>query len=180
MTSQNALHRVSRGATGAWKWVGRIPTRLQLALRDYQDTRTEAMALREGPSVAERQAAIVEFYVEYEHLVEVLCDAAQYGPDVKLQSAYERLREWMQVHYPPLRNYVVAYLRYDPMDAQKSMDWHGMAGDAFESLFAAQSLDDFLRLDDGHMIWRIERTRNALNLYANHLRQLAEKEKECG
>lgn len=179
MTRQDAMHRVSRGAVGAWAWVGRIPNRVRIAFRDLQDSRTESLSRDRGPTVAERQDELVHFYSKYEELVELLCDASQYGPDLKLENRYASLRSWMQANYPPLRLYVVAYLKYDPRDAQQAMDWHGLAGDAFEALFAAPTLEEFLRIDDGQMIWRIERTRDALNLYAEHLRHLAAQEKEC-
>jgi len=45
--------------------------------------------------------------------------------------------------------------------------------DAFEALVAAFDLQEFFKLDDGNMISRITRTREALNLYGEHLRQLA-------
>ena len=51
--------------------------------------------------------------------------------------------------------------------------------DAFEALFSAPSLGDFLRGDDGLMISRMERTREALYLYGDHLRQLAAQENAC-
>ncbi len=45
--------------------------------------------------------------------------------------------------------------------------------DAFEALVAAFDLQEFLKMDDGNMISRINRTREALNLYGEHLKQLA-------
>lgn len=54
-----------------------------------------------------------------------------------------------------------------------SLDHRGEAADAFEALVAAPDLFLFLKHDDGMMISRLERTREALNLYAGHLRQLA-------
>lgn len=180
MTGQNAVERVTRGAAGAWRFVGRIPIRLRLAIRDLQEVR-EAAAERSRPTSAlQRQDDLVEFYTRYEDLVEVLCNASQYGPDGKQEVKYQELRSWMQSAYPALRIYVVAYLKYDAQDARQALDWHGSAGDAFEALFAAPTLEEFLRIDDGQMIWRIERTRTALNRYGEHIRQLVAHEKECG
>lgn len=178
MTSQNAVQKVTRSATGAWRFVERIPTRLRLAMKDFHQTQETAKS-KGLPTVTERQDELVHFYTRYESLVELLCNASNYGPDSRQEEKYSDLRAWMQTHYPQLRMFVVAYLRYDAHDARQAIDWHGIAGDAFEALFAAPSLEDFLRLDDGEMIWRIERTRNAINLYGEHLRQLAAQEREC-
>jgi hypothetical protein len=145
-------------------------------LRDLRDTREEHAAQELGPSVDERLADLVSFYSQYEHLVEVLCDGAQYGPEPKLQAAYSELRDWMQSHYPALRRYVTAYLRYDAEDARQGFDLHGAACDAFEALYAAPTLNELLRGDDGMMISRIMRTRDALSLYGEHLRQLKARE----
>lgn len=177
MTGQNAIERVSRGAAGAWRFVNRIPNRVRIALRDMQDARGGADCKCQSASM--RHDDLVAFYAKYEDLVEVLCDSAQYGPDGRLDARYLDLRGWMMGNYPQIRGHVAAFLKYDTKDAQQSLDWHGLAGDAFEALFAAPSISEFLRLDDGQMIFRIERTRNALNLYGEHLRELAAQEKEC-
>jgi hypothetical protein len=66
----------------------------------------------------------------------------------------------------------VAYLRFTPEDAQQGLLTEGKASDAFEALFSAPNLEEFLKIDDGNMISRITRTREALNLYGEHLRQL--------
>jgi hypothetical protein len=141
---------------------------------------TELAETTRGASIAQRQADLVSFYSGYEQLVEILCDAAQYGPEPSLESRYDDIRIWMQATYPSVRPCVVAYLQYEVSDAQRSLDWLGQSGDAFETLFAAPTLEEFLRVDDGGMILRIERTRKALGLYADHLRNLAEQERACG
>jgi hypothetical protein len=117
----------------------------------------------EGPTVKDRQQALIHFYQEYETLVETVCDSAQYGPREHLEKRYQIQREWMIQNYGSVRRYVLAYLRLEVEDE----------GDAFESLFSAPDLATFLQSDDGNMISRIMRTREALNLYGDHLRQLA-------
>lgn len=153
-------------------WVSRIPNRLRMLAKDLEEARAQAEA---APSVDERLDDLIVFYNKYELLVETLCDAAQYGPEPKLQAEYERLRGWMIEAYPRLRRYVTAYLQYDPADAQQSIESAGVSCDAFEALFFAPTLVEFLRCDDGMMISRIMRTREALNLYGEHLRQLKAK-----
>lgn len=159
----------------AWRWIVSAPTRIRLARRDAQ----EARAIPQGPTVRERQAELIEFYGRFEGLVETLCDAAQYGAVEALERRYAQERTWMQANYPRLRKYVVAYLRFDPADAAQSGELGGGFGDAYESLFAAPSLEAFLTVDDGNMIARIMRTREALNLYGEHLRQLLARDRTC-
>ena len=54
-----------------------------------------------------------------------------------------------------------------------TLDLYGRSTDAFEALYAAPTLQEQLRGDDGSMIGRIMRTREALNRYAEQLRRLA-------
>ncbi|RYG25837.1 hypothetical protein EON82_05645 [bacterium] len=112
------------------------------------------------PTVAERQAELLSFYERFERFVEVLCDAAQYGPNARLEKAYLADRQWIVDHFESLRPFVAAYLSPDEPDA-------------FERLFKAEDLSRFLAEDDGEVIFRITSTREALSLYAEHLRQLA-------
>jgi len=130
---------------------------------DRREATYKASVHAAGPTVQERQQALIHFYQEYEALVETICDSAQYGPTPALEKAYQLQREWMLDNYPEIRRYVVAYLRYEVDDQ----------GDAFEALFSSEDLNTFLQSDDGNMISRIMRTREALNLYGDHLRQLA-------
>ncbi len=116
-----------------------------------------------GPTVEDRQQALIIFYQEYETLVETICDSAQYGPTPHLERKYQAQRQWMISNYGLVRRYVIAYLRMHIEDD----------GDAFEALFIMESLELLLQSDDGNMISRIMRTREALNLYGDHLRQLA-------
>lgn len=171
----SAIARMTTGATDVWRWIATMPLRIKLAKREVAAAQ-EAPA---GPSVRERQADLIQFYGHFEHLVETLCDAAQYGPVEKLERRYRQEREWMQTHYVKVRKYVVAYLRFEVGDAEQSSLLDGTYGDAFESLFAAPDLQSFLNVDDGNMISRIMRTRQALNLYGEHLRQLLVREKAC-
>ena len=75
---------------------------------------------------------------------------------------------WRETLYPCL-----AYLQYATEDAVAGLRQDGQGADAFEALVAAPDLQTFLANDDGLMISRLTRTREALTLYAEHLRQLA-------
>lgn len=181
MTGQDAIRKAARGVADVGRWLVRVPTRWKLAVRDFQDARTARLERLQSraPSLIERQEHLIRFYGQYETLVETLCDAAQYGPDARQEAAYADLRVWMQANYPLLRKYVAAYLSYDARDAARALDLHSTGRDAFETLFAAPTLAEFLRSDDGQMIDRIERTREAMSRYGEHLRQLLAKEREA-
>jgi len=150
-----------------------LVNRVRIASKDRAARREQAMVAKMGPTIEERQGHLLAFYEQYEMLVETLCDAAQYGPTPKLQRSYAQYREWMLQHYPEVRPFVVSYLRFSPEDAELGLMMEGRNFDAFEALTAAQDLNHFLQTDDGGMISRITRTREALNLYGEHLRQLA-------
>ena len=163
----------ARTGLGVSGWLRSLVNRARIATLDRREAQARVAARTAGPTVQERQQELVRFYKHYEDLVELLCDAAQYGPTPKLENDYARLRRWMHENYPPVRRYVVAYLQYSSDDAQQALTLDGRIADAFEALVCAPDLSEFLAADDGGMISRITRTRDALNLYGEHLRRLA-------
>ncbi|CAN5635502.1 hypothetical protein BH11ARM2_BH11ARM2_28460 [soil metagenome] len=146
-----------------------LPTKARLAMRDAQDARASEVARKSGPSVEERRVNLTRFYDRYETLVETVCDAAQYGPDSKLEKSYADARRAYEADYETVAPFVVAYLRPEPEDAALA------SGDPFASFAACETLADFVASDDGTVISRITRTREALTLYGEHLRQLQAK-----
>lgn len=163
MRTETAGQRIARGAMSAGSLATSLLNRARIALKEREEAKERIQARQAGPTIAERQDDLSTFYTQYEDLVEVLCDAAQYGPTPKLVRQYEAHRVWMHANYPRLRPFLGAFLRMDTEEL----------GDGFEALVAAEDLATFLATDDGHMIARITRTREALNLYGEHLRQLA-------
>jgi hypothetical protein len=141
----------------SWR-LGSVANRARIVAKDLADARERRRAA--VPTVAERQAELLAFYERFERYVEILCDAAQYGPNSRLEKAYVTDREWIVARFDALRPFVGAFLPSDEPDA-------------FERLFAAEDLSRFLAEDDGEVIFRITGTREALSLYAEHLRQLA-------
>ncbi len=123
--------------------------------------------------IPQRQRDLIDFYEQYESLVEALCDAARFGPDIVLERRYTEARTRIQADYPALRPFLISYLDFQPEDEEAGLKLYGRPLDAFEALVAAFDLQEFFKLDDGNMISRITRTREALNLYGEHLRQLA-------
>lgn len=146
---------------------------VRLARRDAVERRERKIAAKRGPSVQDRQRQLIHFYEHYEELVETLCDAAQYGPTPKLERGYETQRAWVRENYAEIRPFVVSFLQVDAEDAEMGRQLTGKSTDAFEALVAADNLEQFLNADDGGMICRITRTREALTLYGEHLRKLA-------
>jgi len=141
------------------------------------EAREAAIEAARGPSARERHDALITFYSHYESLVEILCNAANLGAMEKLEERYAQERQWMRANYPDLRPILLAYLRFDVSDSQQIKELQGEYGDAFEALFAADNLESFLKADDGNMIDRIMRTRDALSLCGEHLRRLVAIEK---
>ncbi len=166
MRSETAGQRIARNAADL---VTSVTNRVKIARKD----RAEARALAAGPTVQDRQTELVQFYERYEELVETLCDSAQYGPTPKLERSYAAHREWMLGAYPSVRPYLVGFLQREPEDAAFGFAVCGQTTDAFEALVIAEDLGQFLQIDDGGMISRITRTREALILYGEHLRHLA-------
>lgn len=152
-----SIGQLGKGTLTAGEVLRRVATKARLLRRDLSDRDGS------GPSVAARQADLAKFYDRYESLVETLCDAAQYGPTPNLESRYAEHRGIMERAYGEVAPFVLSYVR--DQDAE----------DPFLALCQAETLADFLRHDDGEMIHRIMATREALTLYAEHLRQLAAK-----
>ncbi len=108
----------------------------------------------------ERQAELRDFYDHFEEFVDVLCDAARLGATDNLCRKYEQERSWFGTNYCGVRPFLISYLPGAPSE------------DPFDRLIQFESLTAFLSEDDGGMIHRIEWSRYALSLYAEHLRQL--------
>ncbi len=150
-------HDVNISGGRPWR-LGSVANRVRIAAKDFADARDRRKAAT--PSIAERQAELVTFYDRFEKFVEILCDAAQYGPNARLEQSYLDERDWIAEHFQSLRPFVGAFLT-------------GREPDAFDRLTAAEDLGTFLSEDDGAVIFRITSARDSLSLYAEHLRQLA-------
>lgn len=173
----NSVARVAYRRVGLLRKLSRMPIQVQLAWRDFIEAREAALEAARGPSARERHDQLIAFYSHYESLVEILCNAANLGATEKLEERYAREREWMKANYPDMRPFLLAYLRFDVADTTQNKELQGEFGDAFEALYAAKNLDVFLKADDGGMIDRIMRTRDALSLCGEHLRRLVAIEK---
>ena len=143
----------------------RIDNSVKILKKDLSDTAHKTRERHAGPSVKERQEQLVAFYEGYEDFVEMLCDAAQYGPTPRLETGYQTRRAALAERYAEMKPLLSAFIRPDA----------GQTEDVFEALLSASTVSDFLQSDDGETIARITRARQALNFYAEHLRHLAER-----
>lgn len=152
---------------------GQVVSTIVVASQSRATAKARAKAKIAAAAVPLRQRELIDFYERYEDLVEVLCDAARFGPDIVLERRYTEARTQMQADYPALKPFLISYLEFQPDDEEAGLKLCGRPLDAFEALVAAFDLQEFFKLDDGNMISRITRTRDALNGYGEHLRQLA-------
>lgn len=157
MRTETLGQRIARRRAGFAAVTRSLTNRWRIASLDRAEAYTQPL----GPSVAERRHDLVAFYNRYEELVDVICDAAQYGPTSSARGQYLNLQAWMHQHYSVVQPFVTTFLR----EEHKT--------DPFIALFCANELDHLLDTDDGSVILQINQTREALNLYAEHLRQLA-------
>lgn len=171
-----SLARVARDTGAVARWLRRAPLRVRLALRDAQESHARAATANRAPTAEERRDQLIGFYGRYEALVEALCDGAQYGPDSTLEQRYQEHRAWMQRHYPAMRGYLRPYLEDGETVAKGRIEHHERQMDAFESLFGYPTLTTLLQHDDGDLIGAIVRTRQAVNRYGEHLRQMQRSE----
>jgi len=158
---------ITRSASDVLGRIRSVTNRMRIAALDRAEARE--LARPTESTVEERQGDLRRFYDRYETLVETLCDVAQYGPSANLQRIYADTRAAYLQEYAPVRAYILAFLKVSDEDDSPN----GHPGDAYELLAASEDIDDFLRMDDGSMISRFMRTREALNLYGEHLRLLA-------
>lgn len=128
-----------------------------------QAVQSDTLQNQPSPKVASEMALLRPDFVLFEQdfgaLVEAICDSAQYGPGPKLEARYSDLRANLGSVYPRLKNALLLFLRFEEGDH----DLYDRGPDAFESLFSAPTLAVLLKGDDGRMISRMVRTREAVD-----------------
>ena len=131
---------------------------------------------KSGPSrteVAERLGDLTAFSDRYEDLVELYCNAAQFGSTEKSEKQFTDIRAEYLRRYAPIRAILVSLLVSAPEDELVGIKLLGRPLDAFEVLVAPKTVEEFLATDDGHTISRLTRTQEAISKYGDHLRLLA-------
>jgi len=163
---------------GATAFLGRITGSPPLAPPTVDMAPAKAPVKRESMMLVyeKRQEDLSDFCAHYECLVESLCTAAQKGIVERLESEYFAERDWILTHYFLVRHYLAAFL---PKDAVEVGAPDNEPQDAFQGLCASPDILTQLETDDGNMISRIVRTREALAAYGEHLAGLIDSEKSC-
>ncbi|MBS1717457.1 MAG: hypothetical protein JSS72_06975 [Armatimonadetes bacterium] len=119
-----------------------------------------------------RQEELLRFFRNFEDLVDVIQMSDELGEDERLGIAYKVCQKRFDANYGCIQPYVVAYLRYSSTDAAMGLRYRGLGTDAFEALVVSPTLWELLANDRDDLNWRIQRCREALTLYSEHLKQL--------
>ncbi|MCS7273139.1 MAG: hypothetical protein NZ550_03210 [Fimbriimonadales bacterium] len=165
-------------AHGIWKGCVYAQTVVRIGVKHVLSAWRSAVALpyssqaatREFP-IEDQRLLLAEYYERFEQLAELICDAAFAGEGTPFQERYAQLRRWHLRAYPQLKPYLTAHLNHDPSDAEFGLRVAGKPTDAIEALFIAETVDEILRYDEGHLIGRLERARSALYRYSDYLRE---------
>ncbi|GMV38272.1 MAG: hypothetical protein AMXMBFR61_27800 [Fimbriimonadales bacterium] len=129
---------------------------------------------REDPArLAKLRAQLRRFYDDFESLVDLICASARFGVVGGMATEYRQLTDAMKRNYPGIRPYVLAFLNVDVADAEYGLSLCGLPLDALQCLFYPPDLDAVHRADDGKLIDRIERSRDALYRLGDYLRELS-------
>jgi hypothetical protein len=179
------LEHVSQGFVGLQGRLGmarrRLATRTLLAVRTMRDSIAALpgaarsgyyrLAGREVPMErAQQRHKLIEFYDDFEGLVDLVCASARSGITPGMAADYEATSARMRRAYPPLRSHLLAYLQVDVSDSALGLRLCGRATDAIECLFCAPDLRALHAHDDGEMMGRVVRARDALYRFGDHLR----------
>jgi hypothetical protein len=116
------------------------------------------------------RSAYDEFYEHYDALVGLLCLAAHEGNNKKIESEYKERRAFFTARYPKIKSYIAAHLQTDETDTMPML-WGRRACDAFEAMFAPNTVENLLINDGGNLISRMMRTQNALMAWDNDIRK---------
>ncbi|GIV05477.1 MAG: hypothetical protein KatS3mg016_1052 [Fimbriimonadales bacterium] len=150
--------------------------RATAVLKSLPETAREQIRHWRGKSVEfpveEQRVLLAEYYDRFEQLAELICDAAFAGEGAPFQERYTALRRWLLRAYPQIKPYLTGHMNCDPSDSEFGMRVAGRPTDAMEALFAAETIEEILRYDQGNLIGRLERARSALYRYADYLREI--------
>jgi len=121
-------------------------------------------------NAARRAKELDAFQELFEDLVQLMCDGARVGSTPTTETRYGEKRRDIQRAYASVRPFLISFMKFSVADADSVCE--GLCGDPFLALIAPRSIEDFLALDDGAAISRIQRVRDAIERYQRHLRLL--------
>lgn len=120
--------------------------------------------------VSRRSRELQVFHELLEDMVDLLCDAARGGSSESIEARYVEKKMAILRAYSAVRPFLVTFMKFSTVGAESVCE--GLCGDAFSALVAPRTVADFLTLDDGAAISRIQRVRDAIERYQRHLNLL--------
>lgn len=117
--------------------------------------------------VSRRARELQGFHDLLEDMVDLLCDAARAGANESIETRYVEKKKEIQRAYSAVRPFLVTFMKFSAGGAESVCE--GLCGDPFSALIAPRSVADFLSLDDGAAISRIQRVRDSIERYQRHL-----------
>jgi hypothetical protein len=112
-------------------------------------------------TVLDRRERLHQFHLIYEDLVEVICDAGNYGPTSALCARYSDLTDEYMAAYGEVQAFLEHFL--EPAVSLRQ---------PFMRLAVRSSLTELIETDSGALIPDIMATRGAIVAYAHHLSQV--------
>jgi hypothetical protein len=120
------------------------------------------------------QGKLISFDLRFRDLVELMASAQRYGVTNGGNAQYLSLKRQVSTQYKELRPFLLAFIRFDIEDERMGLRTIGVGTDAFEAIWVAASLDDFVISDDVFFRDRVARAKLAIRDYTEHLHCLLE------
>lgn len=176
------MHHSPEGAQTRWLrvywrpyyWVRRVywwgvhgARHVTLAFRERLSSVAHRLLDRTDPlsQYQHRREQFLQFYEQYELLVDLLCWAARDTVHDGCDQRYQRVRQWMRANYPIIRHALLPFTRELLRERREDL-----RGDLFEPLFAPPHVMQVIEQDSGDLLERIILTREVLSRYDAHLR----------
>ena len=139
------------------------------------DLRGDGFQLTEDiHEVNQTQTKLISFELNFVELVELMEQSQRYGISNGDNSRYGSLKQFLSGTYRDLRPFLLAYLRLDIEDERIGLRTLGHGTDAFEAIWAYESLQDFVETHDVFFRDRVARALDAIKDYTEHLHCLIE------
>jgi hypothetical protein len=153
----------------------RINAKLRELLSILFDLRGDGFQLTEDVhEVNQTQTKLISFELNFVEMVELMEQSQRHGISNGSNSRYSSLKQSLSDTYGDLRPFLLAYLRLDIEDERVGLRTLGHGTDAFEAIWAYESLQEFVDSDDVFFRDRVARALDAIKDYTEHLHCLFE------
>lgn len=139
-------------------WVFEVSSRIKNLSMDQQSE------IIDPTSAPLRMEQLQVFSEEFCILMEVISDGARYGPTLGLEHRYSQLSQSLSSSFAPCKPFIFAYV--DPT----VLSLHSV-----EQLWKHEDLKSLLDSDDSNLMFLMNQSLDAIQLYESHLRYLLEK-----